>query len=41
MRSVRKGHRIIRADWLEKTNKESGLPDPGIRAEWTPVVERR
>jgi hypothetical protein len=39
MRSVRKGHRIIRADWLEKTNKESGVPDIGIQAEWAPVVE--
>jgi hypothetical protein len=34
MRSVRKGHRIIRSHWLEKTNKESGVPDIGIRA-WT------
>jgi hypothetical protein len=40
MRRVRKGHRIIRADWLEKTNKESGVPDIGIQAEWAPVVER-
>lgn len=34
MRSVRKGHRIIRSNWLEKTNKGSGVPDIGIRA-WT------
>jgi hypothetical protein len=40
MRSVRKGHRIIRADWLENTNKESGVPDIGIQAEWAPAVER-
>lgn len=40
MRSVRKGHRIIRSHWLEKTNKESGVPDIGIRAEWAPLVER-
>ena len=30
MRSVRKGHRIIRSNWLEKTNKGSGVPDIGI-----------
>ena len=41
MRSVRKGHRIIRSHWLEKTNKESGVPDIGIEAEWAPVVEQR
>ena len=34
MRSVRKGHWIIRSHWLEKSNKESGVPDIGIRA-WT------
>lgn len=41
MSSVRKGHRIIRYHWLEKTNKESGVPDIGIQAEWAPVVEQR
>ena len=34
MRSVRKGPRIIRSHWVEKTNKGSGVPDIGIRA-WT------
>ena len=41
MRSVRKGHRIVRSQWLKKTNKESGVPDIGIQAEWAPVVEQR
>lgn len=30
MREVRRGHRVIRSHWLEKTNKESGVPDIGI-----------
>ena len=41
MRAVRRGYRIIRSHWLEKTNKESGVPDIGIQAEWAPVVEQR
>ncbi len=41
LRSVRKGYRIFRSNWLEKTNKESGVPDVGIQAEWAPLVERR
>ena len=41
LRSVRKGDRILRSHWLEKTNKESGVPDIGIQAEWAPLVERR
>ena len=41
LRSVRKGYRILRSHWLEKTNKESGVPDVGIQAEWAPLVERR
>lgn len=30
MREVRRGHRIIWSHWLEKVNKESGVPDIGI-----------
>jgi hypothetical protein len=41
LRGVRKGYRIIRSQWMEKTNKESGVPDIGIKAEWAPVVEHR
>ena len=41
LRSVRKGYRILRSHWLEKINKESGVPDFGIQAEWAPLVERR
>ena len=41
LRSVRKGYRILRSHWLEKTNKESGVRDIGIKAEWAPLVERR
>jgi len=41
MRQVLKGHRIVRAQWLEKTNKESGVPDIGVKAVWEPITERR
>lgn len=41
MRQVLKGHRILRVRWIEKSNKESGAPDIGLRAEWEPVTERR
>jgi hypothetical protein len=41
MRQVRRGHRIQRARWLARRNKESGLPDIGIQAEWAPITERR
>lgn len=41
MREVRRGYRIVNAQWQERINKESGLPDIGIQAEWAPVVERR
>jgi hypothetical protein len=41
MRQVRKGHRFVRAQWVEKTNKESGSPDIGIKAQWAPITERR
>ena len=41
LRSVRKGYRIIRSQWMEKMNKESRVPDIGIQAEWAPLVEQR
>lgn len=41
MRTVRKGYRITQTDWMEKTNRESGVPDIGIKAKWQPITERR
>ena len=41
MRQVLKGHRIVRVQWVEKTNKESGAPDIGMKAEWEPITGRR
>jgi hypothetical protein len=41
LRQVRKGHRMIRTHWLQKTNKESGVPDIGIQADWAPIRELR
>jgi len=41
MRQVLKGHRMVRTRWVEKTNKESGVPDIGVKAEWAPIRETR
>ena len=41
MRQVLKGHRFVRARWVERTNKESGIPDIGMEAEWAPITETR
>jgi len=41
MRQVLKGHRMVRAQWVEKTNKESGVPDIGVKAEWAPITVTR
>jgi hypothetical protein len=41
MRQVLKGHRMVKTQWVQKTNKESGAPDIGVKAEWEPVSERR
>ena len=41
MRQVLKGHRFVRARWVERTNKESGVPDIGTEAEWAPTTETR
>ena len=38
MRQVLKGHRFVRARWVERTDKESGLPDIGTEAEWAPIT---
>ena len=41
MRQVLKGHRFVRARWVERINKESGVPDIGTEAEWEPITETR
>jgi len=41
MRQVLKGYRIVRAQWVEKSNRESGVPDIGVKAEWEPITETR
>lgn len=38
MRQVLKGHRIARAKWVEKTNKESGAADIEMKGEWEPIT---
>ena len=40
MRRVLKGYRMVKTEWVQKTNKESGVPDIGVKAEWAPVTER-
>lgn len=40
MRSLRRGYRIGRHHWLRRTNRESGVPDVGLQAEWLPITER-
>lgn len=37
MRQVLKGHRMVKARWVKKTNKESGVPDIGVEAQWEPI----
>ncbi|QPN63077.1 hypothetical protein [Synechococcus sp. CBW1004] len=39
MRSVRRGYRIGRYQWLRRINRESGVPDVGLQAEWLPIRE--
>ena len=41
MRSLRRGYRIARYRWLRRTNRESGVPDVGLQAEWRPIREWR
>ena len=39
MRPVRRGYRIGRYHWLRRNNRESGVPDVGLQAEWHPIRE--
>lgn len=41
MRQVLKGHRMVRVQWVEKTNVESGAPDIGIKAHWEPITVKK
>jgi hypothetical protein len=41
MRVVRRGYRIGRYHWLRRANRESGVPDVGIEAEWLPTLDSR
>ena len=41
MRQVRRGHRMVTTEWVERTNRESGGADIGLNAQWAPVTERR
>jgi hypothetical protein len=41
MRQVLKGHHLVGVEWTGKTNKESGVPDIGIKGQWAPITERR
>jgi hypothetical protein len=41
MRQVFKGQRMVRSQWVERRNRESGAPDIGLRSEWQPITVRR
>lgn len=41
MRAELRGYRIRAYQWLRRHNRESGVPDVGIQAEWVPIRERR
>jgi hypothetical protein len=41
MRQLRRGHRMVSTEWVERPNRESGGPDIGLKARWAPVSERR
>lgn len=41
MRAVRRGYRLGRYRWLQRINRESGVPDVGLQAEWLPLREQR
>ncbi|WP_255423186.1 hypothetical protein [Synechococcus sp. WH 8101] len=41
MRQVLKGHRMVKTKWMEKINKESGVPDIGVKAGWKAITEFR
>jgi hypothetical protein len=36
---LRRGYRIGRYHWLRRVNRESGVPDVGIQAEWLPIQQ--
>jgi hypothetical protein len=40
MRAVRKGFRIKHVRWIDTINRESGVPDLGLQAEWEPTTRR-
>ena len=39
MRKVLYGHRMVKAQWVEKINKESGVPDIGVKVLWEAITE--
>jgi hypothetical protein len=41
MRGVLRGYRMATSRWIAKDNKESGVPDIGIKAGWEPITTRR
>lgn len=41
LRNVLRGHRIHRYRWLQRPNRESGVPDVGLEADWLPLQQRR
>lgn len=41
MRSTYKGLRMVQPKWSETTNRESGLADIGVHAEWKQFIEHR
>ena len=41
MRQVFKGQRMVRSQWVERRNRESGAPDIGLRSQWQPITVRR
>ncbi|MFM7087512.1 MAG: hypothetical protein ACKOXO_11065 [Cyanobium sp.] len=40
-RAVLRGHRMVRLRWLPRRNRESGVPDVGLQAEWAPLLDHR
>lgn len=41
MRQLRRGHRMVSTEWVERPNLESGGLDIGLKARWAPLSERR
>lgn len=40
LRQIRRGHRMAPTRWRARPNRESGAPDIGIEARWSPLIER-